>query len=436
MEHTLLAGYSRQVITPDYQVHLAGYGDDERRLSEGVADDICVTCIAITGGDETILLYTSDLLSTNQNATDWIREKVCPLTGIPADHIFSSGTHSHNAPSLYDNFPPTVRFRNTFLEAVVTAAQEALADRCEATLYAGTKELPGLNFIRHYIMEDGSYCGSNFGNSKLAFISHTHETDPRMLLLRFVREEKPDIVMMNWQAHNDTVRETGYNLVSAGYVTHVREQFEADTGMHFAFFQGASGNQAKISRIEKEKHGLSWIEYGHRLADEARDMLQALQPVKGTQIKTSQVILDINVNHDWDHLINEANQVYDLWKTVGKPEGDALGKNYGFSSVYQARDIRIRYKMEMTMQTELNAFSIGEVGFAHCYNEVFSTVGRYVRANAPFEKVFWITGNSRYLPCKEAYDYRSYEADTSMYARGTAEKVQEKLTEMLQGLWE
>ena len=91
-------------------------------------------------------------------------------------------------------------------------------------------------------------------------------------------------------------------------------------------------------------------------------------------------------------------------------------------------------KMEKTMQVELNAFSIGQLGFAHCYNEVFSTVGRYVRANAPFEQVFWITGNSRYLPCKEAYDYRSYEADTSMYARGTAEKVQEKLVEMLQNL--
>ena len=86
------------------------------------------------------------------------------------------------------------------------------------------------------------------------------------------------------------------------------------------------------------------------------------------------------------------------------------------------------------MQVELNAFSIGDLGFANSYNEVFSTVGRYVRANAPFKQVFWVTGNSRYLPCKEAYDYRSYEADTSMYARGTAERVQEKLVQMLHAI--
>lgn len=327
-----------------------------------------------------------------------------------------------------------MEFRNGFIDGALKAAQEALADRAPATLFSGVKELLHMNYIRHYLMEDGTYSGSNFGNMKLKSIAHATETDPRMLVLQFRREEKPDIVMMNWQAHNDTVRETGYYLISSGYVGHVRAKFEEDTGMHFAFFQGASGNQTKATRFEEEKHNLNWIEYGHRLADEAQAMLPQLQPVQGTRIKTSQVILDININHDWDHLIDAANQVYDLWKSVGKPEGDALGKQYGFTSVYQARDIRIRYKMEKTMQIELNAFSIGELGFAHCYNEVFSTVGRYVRANAPFKQVFWVTGNSRYLPCKEAYDYRSYEADTSMYARGTAEKVQEKLVEMLHDL--
>ena len=434
MENALLVGFSRQVVTPQHKVRITGYGDDERRFNEGIADDICTTCIAITSGDRTLLLYTSDLLGSNQLVAGWVREAVCGPTGVPADHIFVSATHSHNAPPILDNAPDVVEFRKGFLAGALKAAREALADRMPATLFAGVKELPGLNFIRHYLMEDGSYSGSNFGNLKLKTIAHATETDPRMMLLQFCREGKPDIDMMNWQAHNDTVRETGYYLLSAGYVAHVRSQFEQDTGMHFAFFQGASGNQNKQSRMESEKHSLSWIEYGHRLAKEAQAMLPLLQPVEGTKIKTCQVILDININHDWDHLINEANQVYDLWKSVGKPEGDALGKQYGFTSVYQARDIRIRYKMGKTMQTELNAFSIGELGFAHCYNEVFSTVGRYVRANAPFDKVFWITGNSRYLPCKEAYDYRSYEADTSMYARGTAEKVQEKLVEMLKAI--
>ena len=66
MENTLLAGYSRQVITPQHKVRITGYGDDERRFNEGIADDLYTTCIAVTSGEETILLFTSDLLGTNQ----------------------------------------------------------------------------------------------------------------------------------------------------------------------------------------------------------------------------------------------------------------------------------------------------------------------------------------------------------------------------------
>ena len=87
--------------------------------------------------------------------------------------------------------------------------------------------------------------------------------------------------------------------------------------------------------------------------------------------------------------------------------------------------------MGPTTVLELNAFRIGDMGFVTSTNEVFSTVGKYVRYNSPFETTFIITGNARYLPCAEAYDYRSYEADTGLYAKGTAESVAEKLSQML-----
>lgn len=431
MGNTLLAGYSRKDFTPEYEVCISGYGDDEVRRSQGISDHMYITCIAVTGENDTVLLFTSDLLSNHPDAADWIRDRVSPLTGVAPDHIFCGATHSHSAPLLYGDQADTVRFREEYLQAATAAAVDAMADRCESKLYAGTKELPRLNFVRHYLMEDGTYSGSNFGDWKLACVAHATETDPRMMLVRFVRQEKPDILLMNWQAHNDTVRETGYYLLSSGYVHHIRQQFETDTGMHFAFFQGASGNQNKNSRIKEEEHGLNWIAYGQRLAKEAQAMLPDLTPVQGTTIKTCQVMFEAEIDHSWDPMIEQAQEVFDLWKNVGKPEGDALGKTYGFSSSYQTRDIIKRYGLPASEEMELNAFSIGDLGFVTSYNEVFSTVGWHVRANAPFEKVFFITGNCRYLPCAAAYDYRSYESDTGLYAKGTAEKVQVKMVEML-----
>ena len=431
MNPTFLAGYSRKAFTPDYQVHLTGYGDDEFRKAEGVADDVCITCVAVTSGESTILLYSGDLLSINGLAAGWIRERVCPVTGVPAEHIYCGATHSHNAPNYYHEYEGSARVREALLEAAVAAAREALADQAPAQFQYGSRELPGLNFIRHMVMNDGSVSGSNFGNWKLTCVGHTHPTDPRMLLIRFLRQDKPAITMMNWQAHNDTVRETGYNLVSAGYVSHIRSEYEAITGDHFIFFQGASGNQAKVSRMESEKHGLDWIAYGHKMAQLAKDTLPLLQTAEDTTFRTVREQFVVPINHDWDHMLEQANEVFEVWKTVGKAEGDALGKKYGFTSSYQSRDIRNRAKMPRTTEIELNAFCIGPMGFITGPNEIFSTVGHYVRANAPFKNTFIISGNHLYLPCKEAYEYRSYEADTGYYSKGTAEVVQEEFVRLL-----
>ena len=435
-ERKLLVGFGRGNITPDFPVHISGYGDDEIRMSQGVRDEMFITCIAVTDGDATVLLYTSDMLSTADWATNKLREYVTEATGIPGTHIFCGATHSHSSPLLYGNAEPTVKFREIYMNAAVEAAKEALADRASSQMLYTMQEVPGLNFIRHYEMEDGTYCGSNFGNWYQRIIRHARETDPRMILVKFAREEKEDIFMMNWQGHNDNVRQVGYYLLSSSYAGRVRDAFERQTGQKFAFFMGASGDQNCVSRINRENHGLDYIGYAETLAGIAIRMQRQLQPVDGEGIRVSREIFTVDVDHSWDHMLEQANEVYDTWKKIGKKEGDELGKTYGFTSSYQSRDIRIRATMDATTNLELNVFRIGDMAFFTSENEVFSTVGKYVRSCSPYKPVFIITGNSRYLPCEQAYDYRSYEADTGIFAKGTAEKVARKLVEMLRKMKE
>ena len=160
--------------------------------------------------------------------------------------------------------------------------------------------------------------------------------------------------------------------------------------------------------------------------------LKIRQIIMETGTPYTRLVYEAPVDHSWDHMLEQANEVYDLWKTVGKPEGDALGKTYGFTSSYQSRDIRIRAAMGPTTEIVLNAFRIGDMGFITSPNEVFSTVGIHVRLHGPFENTFIITGNARYLPCMAAYEYRSYESDTGLFAKGTAEKVADTFVEMLE----
>jgi hypothetical protein len=167
------------------------------------------------------------------------------------------------------------------------------------------------------------------------------------------------------------------------------------------------------------------------MAQIAYELYADLQEVEGSGIATSRMMVEAEIDHSWDHMLEQANEVFDLWKTVGKPEGDALGATYGFTSSYQARAIRARAKMDKTRTLELNAFRVGGIGFTTGTYEMFSDAGIFMRANSPYAFTFFMTGNSGYIPSYDAFNYRCYEADTGFFARGTAEMLADKYLEML-----
>lgn len=433
----LSVGFGRENVTPDFSVGIGGYSDNETRRSEGFLDYLYVTCIAMTEGEQTILLFTVDNLAATQDNVTRLREAVSPVTGIPSDHIYVMATHTHSAPSITTNDEEGIKYQELFYAGAVKAAEAALADRATSTLYSGKTVIEGMNFVRHYLLENGTYAGSNFGDFNSAAIKeHATETDPEMVLVKFDRvdESKQDILLVNWQAHADHAKENGYYNLSADFPGALRTKLEKDTDLLCAYFTGAGGNQNPDSRIQSEMHYLSMKEYGEKLAEYAEAALPDLQQVEGTAIKTTQVLFDAEIDHSWDTYLQQANEVYDLWKSEGKTAGDALGKTYNFTSVYQARAIKTRAAKAATETLELNAFSVGGIGFITGSYEMFSNAGLYVKANSPFETTFICTGNSGYIPAAEAYDYRSYEADTGMYAKGTCEKLAEKYVEMLNGL--
>ena len=431
----LQAGFSKVNITPDFSVGLGGYSDAETRRSEGFIDYIYLTCIAVKEGEETILMYTLDNCAASEAVADQLREMATAATGIAGEKIFVGATHSHSCPSLSTSDEAGAKYYQMVKDAAKQCAEEAVADLAPAQLLTATHEVEKMNFIRHYEMSDGTYAGSNFGDFGKVIVGHAHETDPRMILVKFDRnDDKQDILLVNWQAHPDHGTANGRTNISADFPGALRDKLDADTGCLTAYFTGASGDQNAVSKIPEENPGLSMKEYGQKMAEHALEGLAKLQPVEGTAIKTHRVMWAADVDHNWDHLLNEAKAVYDLWKTSGKSAGDALGKTYNFTSSYQARAIISRAGMSATRELELNTISIGGVGFITGTMEMFSTTSQYVRANSPFETTFVITGCSGYIPNAAAYDYRSYEADTGYYAKGTGEKLAEEYVKMLESV--
>lgn len=432
----LCAGYSRIDVTPSFSVGLGGYSDAETRRSEGVVSKIYVTCIAFSEGEETVLLYTVDNCAAGEDVLEMVQSTVSPAVNVPKENIYVGATHSHSAPSLTvgaDDVEGT-RYKELFYGACLEAAQKALADRSTIEVYSAKHEIPGMNFVRHYVMNDGTYYGSNFGSTESGFKGHAAETDPQMVVVKLDRldESKQDICLINWQAHPDWATKIGYNSISSSYVGFVRDEFEMQSGMLSAYFTGASGNQNPESLIPSEKHFLGVPEYGKKLGQEAYAALSKLEKAPSTGLKAERMVYAAEVDHSWDHMIEEAREVYDLWKAEGKEKGDALGKKYEFSSSYQARAIISRYGMDATRNLTIGAFNVGGIGFVSHTYEQFSTSGLQIKEQSPFDTTFIVSGNSGYIPSLENFEnYRSYEADTGYFAAGVAEKLVAEMVGML-----
>ena len=433
---SLQVGYGKVNITPSYSVGLGGSGNDKIRRSTGIVSYVFATCVALRSGGETYLLFTVDTLSINDNLADLLRVRIVEaLPEIKLENIYLMATHGHSCPTPYWPDENEGTYRNEFFEWIPQAAKQALKDLAPATMEVAQFQLEGMNFVRHYIMNDGTYAGSNFGSTTSGYKEHVYDPDHEMILINFPREGKDDVLLVNWQAHpgNGYDEAIGYYNISADHPGWCRDKLEQLIGgTKVAYFNGASGDLAPNSHIKEINHGLNAKEYGEKLAEMAYEHYSELKPVETTVIKSATRKVTVNVEHELEHLLAQSMVIRDIYQKEGKrEEANAEARKIGLSSCFHASAICRRANLGPTEIRELNALSLGPVGFiTHTY-EMASEHAMELKAMAPFETVFIMAGNQRYLPREEAIDYHSYEGDTRDYTRETGDMMVQHFNEML-----
>lgn len=432
---SLQAGFGRVNVTPDYPVSLAGYGNYDKRISTGYMDYLYVTCIAVTDGNDTILMYTMDQTSASYAGLyeDFI-SAITAATNIPTDKIFIGATHTHGAPMTTYGSENNKRYKQELFAAAGQAGQEALKDLAPCQMLQTATNVKGMNFVRHYTVADGTFYGSNFGDASPGLTGHAREPDDQLILLKFDREEKKDILFVNWQAHPDHTAWNDYNTITSDFVGVIRDVLEQDTGMLVGYYGGASGDLNPFSEIPEVHHGLNMYGYGEKMAEYAEEALANLTPVEGTAIKTTSKVHTFNIDHSWDHMITQAREVASVNNSQGRAAALELCKEYGFSSEYHANSIINRINYGLTEDRVLDAFCIGNVGFIQAKCEMFSTSSKYIKANSPFVVTAVIASNNTYIPTEESYEYHCYEADTALFEKGSAEKMNKEFVDMLNSL--
>ena len=439
---SLKVGYSKQCISPTKGVSLSGYANDADRISTEVLYDVYVTCIAFQEGEDTVLMFSQDSQGMGTEVAKAVRSQITMATGVPQKRIMFGDTHSHSSPTISNNADYVDFFNTVYLPAVLAAAKEAIADLSPATLHGTKVQTEAMNYVRHYIVANGTIAGSNFGDYILEHKEHLRDGDREMVLIKAERKakDKQDILLMNWACHPTlTGGGSSSTIVTADYVGTCRDAIEAETDMLFMFYQGGGGDEVATSQVPSLKRDPAWtIEtYGQALAKYAIDALPTMEKIEGEGIKTEQYVGEFATNKYRQDLLKEAQLVIERYNEVGSVEAKAYGRTLGiYNGHTEARGIINCSKTGLYTDMELDALYIGGMAFVTAPWEMFSDTAIYIKENSPFKYTVVISlgnGKSSYLPTKEAFEYGCYESFNSTYGAGVAEEAAEKLVSMLKG---
>ena len=402
-EGKILVGFGRADLTPSSYsgIELVGYGGNGTPPTPmtGTLDKVYGTCVAITDSDgETMLIYTLDTLYTTQAEVDEVRQFVQLKTGIPGERVVISATHTH-ASMTYSQIPD-------YFNKMAQAAADALADRAVATIYAGHTDIQNMNYVRHYVTQDGTVVGDNFSKAVSATnprVSHTTEADKDMPMIHFKREgDKKDILMVNWQAHPKvgSTAETASGLaqrsmLSADFIGWARMAVEKQLDCHFAYYTGGAGNLNGIGWLDGERAQTPELvnKYGEELARQLIEGMANMKEVNAGKVQVSQQQFEVVP------LVSTATKVM-----------------------------------------EITAIRVGDLAFTTVPFEMFDTNGKWIKENSPCETTFVMTCahmvRHEYIPAEYMWDYdtgseTAYELTSCKHERGTAERVSEELVNML-----
>lgn len=442
-----MAGFGLEDITPKDPVPMASYGDARDRISNGMYTYLQARAVAVQDADGQLLIFITGDVSWCPNALgSVIQAELANELSIPADHIVLSGTHTHaSVETSLTDMPAVVRFNDRYIAGMKAAAHAAVEDLKPAEVYVGSVMTEGMNFVRRYIMDDGSLVGDNAYGTGTVIERHETDADPELQLMKFVREGGKDILVSNFQAHPHLEGKT--NSLSSQTVGAIRDAVETELGAHSLHWQGAAGNLNTHSRIEAENKytagvGKERVRYGQDMCKYIESVYNDLTKVETGKIQVRKVTYTGQVNHMYDHMTAQAQKVVDYF-AAGNDAGSTAtyahqftdGRGLRINSYYHASRILSNATDSATKDMDLVAWSFGEVAGVVLPYELFDTAGMQMKTESPFARTF-IVGYSYpsyggYIPTKEGYANGGYESDNSNFAPGTSEGMVEQYLNML-----
>ncbi len=441
----LKAGFGRVDITPLMGWDIPGYYN--KRVGKGVLDPLLATAVAFDDGEKRAVIFSIDTIGTNQLYCAVARKRIAEACSLSEDAIFIHATHIHTGGFVNASDTPEKDFvigeyAEWLISRLCDAATLAISDLAPAKMSYTRGRVEDVAFVRRFRMKDGTVM-TNPGwlTDKADHALGTPDEESQLLIIK--REGKPEIGIVNFQVHPDMI---GGEYFTADFPGFVRRTYERNVENSLCMYlNGTQGDTNHVDiRQDPEKecaHGYERSRYsGEKIAFSVLSNYALAKELEGDKINFAKKTIKVKYNKGKPEEIEPALKLAALYREKGSetaalPHIEPLMRRVEMV----AEACRIERMMSRPDDKELivTALSVGDVVFAGFPGEPFTDVGRGIKKNSKFTLTMpacCANGYEGYYPTAQAFSEGGYEVLTAVYKEGTAEKLIETSTEIVNSL--
>lgn len=438
----LKVGFAKANANPPLGIGVHGYY--VFREAKGILDDIEVVTMVLNCKDKTIALISIDNCGISKEVLDEYKEMIEKETGVSKDKIFISATHTHTGPYvevndlfLGDKVEETHQYRVFLGERVLDSVKLALADIKPAKMgYIVGYAPERVAYIRRYKMKDGTTMTCPpINDPNIDYPIGT--LDQRVNVLRFDREGAESIVLVNYGLHADTING---EMLSADWPYWMGKTLEkALDGVKTIFFNGAEGDVGS-THVYPTEGDMNDTEISFDNEMKSPGMARFVgRAIAGTVLQVYDKAYFVDVDD-----IDIFHKDVVVPSNMPKKEDMPLAKKY--KELHDSgHDDQIPYTaMELTTVVaealrmcrmehgpesytiNLVGVKLGPVAMVGIPGEPFTDIGVGIKEAEGWGMIMpcsLANGNMGYFPMKSAYDEGGYEARTSPFKAGVAERI-------------
>lgn len=311
-------GFYETEITPPLGSDLPGYYSN--RPATHIRDRLYVKAVVFSSDDDTptrTALLVADAVEIPQPYCDRIIARAAEFTGIPAENISVSATHTHYGIPCGDVISIADEpYMDVFCRIAADCITMAERSMVPCRILYGMGHVEGISFIRDYRMKDGNVVTNvNYKLLKDQVVGPNGTPDPELPILAITDESgKPMGVLASFACHLDCI---GGSQYSGDYASELSRCLKAAYGPDFVsmYLAGASGDINHIDKISDTRS--NYIEMGRALAGEITEILKTAVPVEDS-LATSKTILKIKRRHAAPEELKEAKEIVEHPETASK----------------------------------------------------------------------------------------------------------------------